>query len=740
MSLAPVIETKLSPPSPRSGVVSRQRLVERMQEPRPLTVISAPAGYGKTMLLAQYAATLERPIAWISLDASDLDPVLLLTEIATALDRVTPIDPRVFRNLLTPEPAIETEVLPLLVNSLAASEPTVLILDDVHRLGTGQGQDVLAFLCEHLPDGAQVVMAAREAPPFPLARLRARGLLLELGPSDLALSRAEARRLLELAQLTLDADASDLLYEQTEGWAAGLYLAALAALGTADPNHVIREFGGHDRNIFDFFAAELLAHQPAERLTFLLRTSVLDRFSAPLCDVVLDRADSQVVLAELERTNRFLVALDRRREWYRYHHLFRETLLAALSQWEPLLAPELHDRASRWHERHGTMAEAIDHALASRNKRRAAELIATHGRALFNNGRQATIRRWLEAFSDADLAAYPPLTSAAAWVMGLLGERQQTRHYLAILEQSSFDGPLPPFHESSTRSAVARLRATFGWDGAAQMRAEAELASRLEPVGSPAHEIAALAVGASLVLRGRPAVARGPLQQAASLGEEAANTSMFALGLLGLMELEAHRRDEAEAYIAEGLALMERLGLQSYLASGGLLALRARLDVERGDREEARTNLDAAAALLPRSRALPWWYILLATIAGRVATVLGELSLADSLLGEARRELGGYPDAGVLPSLLAEAERELQAIRGGAGVLRERLTDAELRVLELLPTHLSVDEIGRRLNLSRNTVKTHLRGIYGKLDVTSRSGAVARAQALHLIGRRGEAE
>ena len=738
MILAPVVETKLSPPAARPGLIDRDGLVARLREPRPVSVISAPAGYGKTMLLAQYVAAVQRPVAWVSLDAADVDPVVLLTEIATALDRIAPIDPLVFRNLLTPHPAVEAEVLPRLLNSLARAEESVLILDDLHRAGTGPSQEVVAFLCEYLPASARLILAAREAPALPLGRLRAHRSLLEFGPSDLALTRAEAHLLLEQAQVTLDAEAFDLLYERTEGWAAGLYLGALAARGTSNPSRAIRQFGGDDHAVFDYLAGELLTRLPARSLSFLLRTSVLGRFSASLCDAVLERGDSHAMLAELERTNRFLVPLDRRREWYRYHHLFGEVLRTSLAQFEPQLVPDLHDRASRWHQLNGTPAEAIEHALASRDRRRAAELVGRDLRALFNSGQQTTIRRWLTSFSDADLEAFPPLAVGGAWAMAQFGERDLARHYVELLERMpSFAGPFL-FDESSTTAAAALLRAFLAMDGVNSMKQQAELAARLEPAGNAGHQLAAMCLGANLYLRGQPVAARRVLEEASALRDAGPLRALFALNLLALIHLEANQLYEAEDVVREGLVFVEERGLNGYFASAGLLGVRAWLDIEHGDHEAARTHLDTLVSLLPRSAAVPWLSIRLATLAAQVALALHDLARGEVLLRQARRELAAYPDAGVLPNLVVAIERELEALRGGSGTLREPLTEAELRVLELLPTHLSVDEIGRRLNLSRNTVKTHLRGIYGKLNVSSRGEAVARARALHLIGHRSD--
>jgi LuxR family transcriptional regulator, maltose regulon positive regulatory protein len=720
----------------RPDLVERVDLVNSIRtSPLPVVMVCAPAGYGKTTLLTQSAAALGERVAWVSLDETDNDPVLLLTEIATALSKIMPIDPLVLQNLVAPEPAIRAQVLPRLLNDLAHAPALVLMLDDVHAVCAREGTEALNMLCEYLPVGTRLVLSAREAPALPLPRLRAHGLLLEIGPTELALTAHEAHTLLDMLHVDLEADAFDVLYERTEGWAAGVYLAAVTARTTANPSRTVREFGGDDRSIFEYLSSELLARQSEDRLQFLLRTSVLDRFSASLCDAVLGRDDSSSVIAELEHSTGFLVALDSHREWYRYHNLFADVLQSTLAKVEPGLAPTLHDRASRWHERHGSAADAIEHAIASADRRRAAELLASNIHGLFNSGRHATIRRWIKAFSDADLADYPPLAAGAAWVMGQMGERALTRRYISLLERATSNGPFP-LGESSSQSAVALLKAAFGWEGVNQMRALAEIAYRLEPTGTEAHQRAALYLGANMLLRGRFDAAQELLEEAATIGESGANSANFACGLLALVHLEAQRLPAAEACLDEGLGLVEQLQLQSYANSGAVFVARAWLELERGERAEAAAWLDRALELLPTAITKPWWFILLAIVSSRVALALGEAPRAESLLAQAQRELARYPDCGMLPHWLTREQRALEAAHGGAGVLREPLTEAELRVLDLAPTHLTLEEIGRNLCISRNTVKTHLKVIYSKLNVASRGEAVDRAQAIGLIGRR----
>ena len=457
-----VLETKLVPSGVRSGHVLRPLAERIVQASARVTILNAPAGYGKTTLLSQCAAAFERRVAWVSLDEADDDPIVLLSEIATAVDRIVPLDQKVFTYLLSPEPPIRTEVLPRLLNSLADSPALALLLDDVHVVRAHSSASILALICEHLPPNMRLVLAAREVPSLPLERLRVGGCLLEMGPDELALTRAEARELLDSVHVSLDPEAFEVVYERTEGWAAGLYLAAVGALEAPDPSRALREFGGDDRNLFDYFSSELLTREPAARRSFLLRTSVLDRFSAPLCDAVLERNDSATVLAELEQSNRFLVPLDHRREWFRYHHLFGEMLRTQLARVEPSNEARLRARASDWHEQRGDVPEAIEHALAACDRARAAGLLAENLRVLFNTGHQTAIQRWLAAFSDADVAECPPLAAGAMWVMGLIGERALTSQYLSNLEHSSFQARCPLARARRGQRLLGSRRASRG--------------------------------------------------------------------------------------------------------------------------------------------------------------------------------------------------------------------------------------------------------------------------------------
>src|SRR5215218_8941860 len=362
----PILESKLTPAPTRPGLVTRIQLLDWLEASAatPVVTISGPAGYGKTMLAAEWAKRDRRPFVWLSIDHNDNDPTVLLTYLAVGLDRVEPLDPWVLGVLASRGVSISHTVLPRLGAALASKAlPVVVVLDDVHLLHDQQGPDAVAVLVDHLPPGSQLVVISRGEPPLPLARWRAEGRLAELGPGELAMSPVEAGSLLSAARVELaDGEVAELT-RRTEGWPVALYLAALAIKAPQPRNGAGVGLSGREPFLVDYLQSELLAHLPAERVAFLTRTAVLDRLSGPLCDAVLDTTGSAAVLASLERSNLLVVPLDRQRAWYRYHPLFRELLRGELERSEPEQVGELILRAARWCQDHGPVEAAVGYAM-----------------------------------------------------------------------------------------------------------------------------------------------------------------------------------------------------------------------------------------------------------------------------------------------------------------------------------------------------------------------------------------
>src|SRR4051794_34000711 len=379
---APLLATKLYVPRVRPGVLRRRRVLEVLSSAADarLVLISAPAGFGKTTLLAEWLAETAdsgRAGAWLSLDTADREPARFWTYVATALDRAAPgIGAGALELLATPAVSIEL-VLTKVLNELAAAPHAVLlVLDDYHLIDGREIGEAMAFLLEHLPPHARVVISTRADPALPLARWRARGELVEVRAADLRFTPEEAAAYLAAATgLHLAATDVAALEDRTEGWIVALQLAALSLRGREDVSDFLARFSGDDRYVVDYLVEEVLAHESEATRDFLLRSAVLDRLTGPLCDAVTGRDDGSTTLEALDRANLFLVPLDDRREWYRYHHLFADVLRARLLAEQPDLVPVLHARASSWYERHGLTEDAIRHALAAADFDRAARLM-----------------------------------------------------------------------------------------------------------------------------------------------------------------------------------------------------------------------------------------------------------------------------------------------------------------------------------------------------------------------------
>ena len=337
-----LVASKLCRPLIRPGTVRRSSLIERLGrgDPRPIVSVVAPAGYGKTTLLSQWAERNGQAFAWVSVDEGDNDPKVLLSYVAAALDAVEPIDERVFDALASPVSSVAGSVVPRLGKAFSLmTSPVVLVLDDVHVLGNSECRAALSVLADHVPAGSRLALAGRAEPPLRVARLRAEGKIMEIGPDDLSLTCDEASSLLRNVDLALAEEDAAELHQRTEGWPAGLYLAALYLREGGSFASAAFSFGGDDRLVSDYMESEFLSRISRQHRAFLTRTAVLERMCGPLCEAVLDMAGSAAILADLAGSNLLLVPLDRRGEWYRYHHLFRDMLLAELHRREPGLMP-----------------------------------------------------------------------------------------------------------------------------------------------------------------------------------------------------------------------------------------------------------------------------------------------------------------------------------------------------------------------------------------------------------------
>src|SRR5205809_2915618 len=411
----PVIATKLYIPPPRSKVVLRPHLNERLDERlhRKLTLISAPAGFGKTTLVSEWVALIERPTAWLSLDEGENDPARFLAYLVAALQTIAATFGEGTLGLLqSSQPPPPEAILTALLNEITKlPDHFVLVLDDYHVIDAKPVDTALTYLVEHLPPQVHLVIATREDPQLPLARLRARGHLTELRAADLRFTASEAAEFLnQIMGLSLSAADIAALEDHTEGWIAGLQLAALSMQGHQDVAGFIRAFAGDHRYIVDYLVEEVLQRQPESVRSFLLQTSILDRLHGPLCDAVTGQEEGNARFEALERGNFFVVPLDDQRHWYRYHHLFAEVLCAHLMAERPDQVSTLHRRASEWYEQNGSAADAIRHALAAKDFERAAGLIELAVPAMLRSRQEAALLGWLKALPDELVHVRPVLS------------------------------------------------------------------------------------------------------------------------------------------------------------------------------------------------------------------------------------------------------------------------------------------------------------------------------------------
>src|SRR5215217_4340480 len=714
--------TKLVAPAPRAGLVPRAGLQSLLQSSlqAKLCLVGAPAGSGKTTLLAQWGqAAGGGRVAWVSLDERDNDPTRFWSYLVAALRTVEP----------------GRVVVPSLVNDLATvSGPLVLVLDDYHLITDPICHQTLGLLLDQLPADVHVVLSTRLDPPLPLARMRARGELTELRAAELHFTDEEASELLNDSMgLHLAAEDVVRLAERTEGWAAGLVLAGLSLRGRPDPSGFIAAFSGDDRHVADYLVAEVLDRQPEELRAFLLRTSVLERLSGPLCDAVLDTQGSAALLRELERSSLFVVPLDDRRQWYRYHQLFAQLLRLQLGAREPTLVPVLHRRAAAWHQSAGQVDDAIYHATAAGEVSQAGALIARHWATHWLGGQRATVARWLEGLPEAAILADPPVALIAAWSRGFQGaSKQDTERWLAAAEHEGYGGP-PPDGMHSQAFGAALARATLIFDDVGRSAAAASRA--LELAGDQPAEAAwaGSALGQALYLSGRPAEARPWLedlvsQVPASVQPYAVVTALAVLSLLAADQDDPDaawlaRRAVATAH-AEGVTFEPLSGIV-YLALGRALA-------RQGELAEAEVQLGRALELFEvDSMGLHRTLALLALAWVRHGR--GDLPGARALVDQARELVEQSTDPGMLPSLLEQAEDTLGSASLQRVALVEPLTERELAVLRLLPTRLSTREIAREFSVSVSTVRSQVQAIYRKLEVASRAEAVTQARQLGLL-------
>jgi LuxR family maltose regulon positive regulatory protein len=867
----PLLTTKLIIPPLRPGLVLRGRLARRLEPAayRKLTLVSAPAGFGKTTLLSTWARSQVTEggamrVAWLSLDESDNDPVRFFGYLIAALHGADPHVGLTAQTLLeASQPPAGEAICTSLINDLAASSPLVaLVLDDYHLIRSQAIHQWLTFLLEHQPAGLQLIVATREDPALPLTKLRGRGELNEIRQADLQFTADEAAGFLrETMGMDLATSEVAALHRRTEGWIAGLQLAATSLRGRRDVAQAVQSFAGSNRYILDYLMDQVFDQQAAGVQDFLLKTAVLDRLAAPLCDEVTGRDDGAAMLLALEKSNLFLIPLDESRCWFRYHHLFAELLRHRLQvTCTHEFRRSLHTRASAWFETQGQMADAIEHALRGEDWERAARLLRTECGEFSKRGEITTLLRLLRSLPEDLVLGDPKLAHEYSWALILTDQLEAAEHVLAAVEAAGSDDPAMPGNVAAARAYIARARG----DHEAAVHLSEQALVLLPPESHDTRGIVALNLGitrwfmgqlpaceralaeaaratlasgnqyahfAALAFQSRTEAARGRLRAAAAMGRrivtEGEQLPVAALAHIDLAKVlyEWNDLEGAAAHLEQGLRLAQRNSLSEYQVTGYmLLALVRQLLGDRAAADEARTRTWVVAEqgdTSPTARLLALAYEILVLLAGgdvrsaaevgarlppadqpeppptmlltllarsRLLLAQGEFGAAAGLLAARRAlaEQAGWTSARIqttaLQALVAPTRDERAALLGEAlvaaapegyvrsfldggvpmaGLLRELavtgrlpdyaqtllsliaspapgttpavLSERELEVLRLLAAGHTNREIAQSLYLSVNTVKSHLKNLYAKLEVGDRRQAVTRATHLGLF-------
>jgi LuxR family maltose regulon positive regulatory protein len=737
----PLLDAKLHRPPTRSVWIERARLMKQLDEAaqHPIVLIAAPPGFGKTTMVTQWLASNRGPqmAAWISLDSRDNDPVRLWTHVALALELAgCHATDDVAALMAAHGGEVIDAVLPRLLQAMGELQDDLVILfDDFHLLQDPVCHRQVEFLVEHLPAQAHLMIVTRADPGLRLGRLRATGQLAEVRAAELAFTADEASTMLAVEHVQLaDASVQDLV-QRTEGWAAGLYLAALSMAGRSDPDEFIREVSGGSRFIGDYLTEEVLAGHSDEMRNFIRAVSILDRFSAPLCDAMTGTTGSAAILHELERTNLFLIPLDEKRTWFRFHHLFASVARSELEFEHPEAMPALHATAARWFRDHGHVDEAVMHSLASGTTTEAALLVQANWLKYIDAGRAATVLAWLEALGPESIAQDPAARVTAAWMAAMTGDRAALGEHLTALQEYADLGPLPD-GTRSVESAIAMIQGVFGYGGPAEMTTGAQRALELETDGrSPYYSVAHMSRGHAAYVAGDLDLATNLLAKASHNEAAPAIIRVLSLSARSLAEGERGQPELSRELAFEAMEVLETAGLRGTPQASMAFSALGQAQAASGDLVEAVATIERGLALRRQNPAQgPWGALHHLLAAARVAVDAGEVAMARHLADEASTRIDLYPVG--MECMRERLDRIMHCVVQAPGETQarlEQLTERELDILRLLQGSLSINEIAGVLYISGNTVKTHAKAVYRKLGASSRAEAVRIARGRLLV-------
>lgn len=728
----PLLHAKLRPRATPPVAISRERLLRRLTAASGPSILSvdAPPGSGKTVLLAEWEARQERPVAWLTIDDGDNDPSVLLTYLTAAIDRVHPVDASISRAIAVQGFRILATAVPRLVLELARwDRPGLLVIDDVHRITDQACLDVLGQVLDHLPAGFQVVLAGRTVSALPLGRYRAEQRLFELHGPDLALDLEETMALAAAMGEPLDDGAAQALLERTEGLAVGVYLATLDR-SRRGGNPVQPPTGGAGY-VADYLRSEMARSVDDEGTVLLTRTSILEVMEPSLAEAVSGIPGADERLAALAAGNQLIGVVPGPPAAYRYHALLRSYLAAELARREPGAAATLHRRAAVWYATAGRQASAVEHWLASGDVDNAARVLTGVTLRMHYGGHDDWLLRTFGAFDDTVMARHPSAAVAGAWINAVSGRPGPAERLAGIAERAAGSDPTD-VGSPSIRSFRAILGAAMARHGLAEACTDAVHAAETEWDGSPWRMIALAAHGWLLRLTGDLDAADAAFAEsvaAASPGTEA------YLSLASRASIAMQRGDWHAATQLAGAAhdSFDRTNLGDIAPSLLVHAVAARAAIHEGDRARGGTELVHAQHARPQAtHALPWLSVAALLECARAYLAISDTAGARTALDEAQRISRRRPELGTLITELGELDRRT-AHAAETLVGSSTLTPAELRLLPFLSTHLTFEEIGDRLSVSRHTIKTQAMSVYGKLQTSSRSQTVERAVALGLL-------
>jgi LuxR family maltose regulon positive regulatory protein len=730
---AALLQTKTRVPRWRSGAVSRRALIERARgSGSNVVTVTAAAGYGKSTMLAEWGAVETRAVGGVALDRVDYEPSALLAAIATAAAGFAPNAEGIVEKTSDYAGDALGRSAPLLAAALATSpDDFVLFIDDLHWASSDDCSDVIDVLLQAVPAASQVVVSSRHDHP-PIARLRAGGGVHEVDAESLRLDVAGARSIFDGAGAS-DISESELatIVARCEGWPTGIYLSALVSRAGGDPTTLT----GNDRFFSDYLYSECVRRLPEQTQRFLRRSAVLEQLSPAACNEVLQVSTSRGVLQEIAAANLFVIPLDHEREWYRYHALFREFLVAELERVEGAEALNaLHVRAADWCERDGSPAAAVDHLLAAGESARAARIVAEISLSMYQQGKTATVLRWLSVLGASVVRDDWQLVVSTTWTMILAGnvrEGERWSRYLNSIEP----GTLSAEDREAFVSARAMIRAAVCENGFQQVSRDAAYSLAHEPYDSPWRDQALHLWGSACLLRDDLEGAHDAFVEAVTVAEimENSDTVILSEPELALDALRDGQLSAAADHADRGVACIDAHHMDGYPTTALALAVAARIALARGQHQYGeRLVARAMRARVGCTYLLPYLSVRVRLQLAKALVAMGNNAGAWHLVHEIDEILRRRGDLGVVSAQVDEFRLSLTVEPTGAG--RVPLTPAELRVLPYLQTHLTIAEIAQRLFVSRNTVGSQVSSIYRKLSASSRGSAVERATSLGLLG------